>query len=99
MTFFQRHILGLHYRPLSLEEIQSKKSHIPYEIVHRDVVRDLSHKTHTQLVDLNYARGTDCIVADEENGFYVVGPEESVIFVGRDSGSNGLSQTFICIYI
>lgn len=76
-----------------------EKSHVAYRIIDRDVVRDPSHKTHAQLVDLDYERGTDCIVANEENGFYVVGPEESVIFVGRDSGSNGLSQIYIYIYI
>ena len=97
LTRFQKHFLGLHHQPLSLEEIKLQKSHVPYRIVFRDAVRNPQYKIHTQLVDLDYERGIDCIVANEENGFYVVGPHESVIFIGSDSEPNGLCQSSMLI--
>lgn len=73
----------MNHQPVSFEDIRAGKTNIPYKIVYRDLSRPNGYKPGVELTESETGRGNSIAVGDDTE-FYVVQPDESVIFYGKD---------------
>lgn len=73
-------------QPVLFEDIKAGKTNISHKIVYRDLSRSNGYKRGVELTKSETGRGNS-IAARKDLQFYVVQPNESVIFHGKDYNS------------